>query len=261
MRILTASTAAIAAAATLLAVPASAQSVDEIVAKHIAARGGYDKIKAIQSMKITRTVATPFSSVKVVVFKKRPALVRFEQTAAGQATANVRGINADAAWDTGPGGKITTRTAQLASEARETDADFDGLLVDWKEKGHTVTLEGKEQMTGWEGYKLKVTTKSGVVREIYIDTATYLDRRHAGTVTLPSPPNAPAGAKPRQYNFTSDFSDWKEVNGVKFAFAVDEDRVGREPSQSFATYTEKIEINVPIEDAMFAPPAAPSGGN
>ena len=170
MRILTASTAAIAAAATLLAVPASAQSVDEIVAKHIAARGGYDKIKAIQSMKITRTVATPFSSVKVVVFKKRPALVRFEQTAAGQTTANVRGINADAAWDTGPGGKITTRTAQLASEARETDADFDGLLVDWKEKGHTVTLEGKEQMTGWEGYKLKVTTKSGVVREIYIDT-------------------------------------------------------------------------------------------
>ena len=47
---------------------------------------------------------------------------------------------------------------------------------------------------------------------------------------------------------------------MKFAFAVDEDRVGREPSQSFATYTEKIEVNVPMEDAMFAPPA-PSGGN
>ena len=261
MRILTASTAAIAAAATLLAGPASAQSVDEIVAKHIAARGGYEKIKAIQSLKITRTVATPFTSVKVVVFKKRPSLVRFEQTAAGQTTANVRGINADAVWDTGPGGKITTRAPQFASEAREIDADFDGLLVDWKEKGHTVTLEGKETMTGWEGYKLKVTTKSGVVRNIYIDTATFLDRRHAGTVTLPPPPNAPAGAKPREYNFTSEFSDWKEVNGVKFAFAVDEDRVGREPSQSFATYTEKIEANVPMEDAMFAPPAAPSGGN
>lgn len=258
MRILTACAAASAAAASLLAVPASAQSVDDIVAKHLGARGGYEKIKAIQTLKITRTVATPFSSVKVVVFKKRPALVRLEQTALGQAAAVPRGINADAVWDTGPGGKVTMRAAQFAIEAREIDADFDGLLVDWKEKGHTVTLEGKEALTGWEGYKLKVTTKGGVVRHIYIDTSTYLDRRHAGTVTLPPPANAPAGAPARQYNFVSDFSDWKEVNGVKFAFAVDEDRVGGGPAQSFATYTEKIEANVPMEDAIFGPPA-PSG--
>jgi hypothetical protein len=261
MRIQMARAAAAAAAAVLLAVPASAQSVDEIVARHLEARGGYEKIKAIQSLKITRTVATPFTSVKVVVFKKRPALVRFEQTAAGQTTV-ARGINADAVWDTGPGGKITTRAAQFASEARDIDADFDGLLVDWKEKGHTVILEGKESMTGWQGYNLKVTTKSGVVRHIYIDTTTYLDRRHAGTVTLPPPPNAPAGAPPRQFNFVSDFSDWKEINGVKFAFAIDEDREGpRDPAQSFATYTEKIEANIPMEDALFGPPAAPSGGN
>ncbi len=57
----------------------------------------------------------------------------------------------------------------------------------------------------------------------------------------------------------SDFSDWKEVNGVKFPFAVDEDRVGGGPAQSFATYTEKMEANAPMEDAMFGPPAPPSG--
>ena len=165
MRILTARTAVAAAAASLLAVPASAQSVDDIVAKHLAARGGYEKIKAIQSLKITRTVTTPFTSKdKVVIFKKRPALFRFERTATGQTAPVPRGINADAVWDTGPGGKIITREAQFASEAREIDADFDGLLVDWKDKGHTVALEGKEPMTGWEGYKLKVTTKGGVVR-------------------------------------------------------------------------------------------------
>jgi hypothetical protein len=249
------------AAAALVAVPASAQNVDEIVAKHLQARGGYDKIKAIQSLKITRTVATPFTSVKVVVFKKRPALVRFEQTVAGQTTAVARGINADAVWDTGPGGKITTRPEKFAQEARDTDADFDGLLVDWKEKGHTVSLEGKEAMTGWDAYKLKVTTKGGTVRNVYIDTKTFLDRRHTGTVNLPPPANAPAGAQPRSYDFTADFSDWKDVNGVKFPFAVDEDRVGpREPAQSFATYTEKIEVNVPVEDAIFAPATSPSAG-
>ena len=260
MRTLTACTAAVVAAASLLAVPASAQSVDDIVAKHIDARGGYKNIKAIQSIKITRTVATPFSSVKVVVFKKRPALVRFEQTGAGQTTAVPRGINADTVWNTGPGGKIITLAEPFASESREVDADFDGLLVDWKEKGHTVALEGKEAMTGWEAYKLKVTTKSGFVRHIYIDTTTYLDRQHAGTIAMPPPPNAPPGAKPGQRKFTSTFSDWKEVNGVKFAFAVDEDRVDGPITQSFATFTEKIEANVPMEDAIFSPPA-PAGGN
>jgi hypothetical protein len=249
--------AALAAVATLSGGAAAAQTVDEIVAKHLQARGGYDKIKAIQTLKITRTVATPFTNIKVVVFKKRPAQVRFEQTATGQTTAVARGINADAAWDTGPGGKIITRAPQFANEARDIDADFDGLLVDWKEKGHTVVLEGKEAFTGWEAYKLKVTTKNGAVRNIFIDTKTFLDRRHSGTVNLPPPPNAPAGAPPRQYNFTADFSDWKDVNGVKFAFAVDEDRSGpRDPAQSFATYTEKIEANVPMEDTLFAPPSA-----
>jgi hypothetical protein len=244
-----------AAAVTLSASISSAQTVDELVAKHIQARGGYEKIKAIQTLKITRTVATPFTSVKVVIFKKRPSLVRFEQTPAGQTAAVPRGINAEAAWDSGPGGKITTRDAKFAAEARDIDADFDGLLVDWKEKGHTLALEGKETFTGWEGHKIKVTTRSGVVRYIYLDTKTFLDRRHSGTVSLPPPPTAPPNAPARQYNFVSEFSDWKEVNGVKFAFAVDEDREGpRDPAQSFATYTEKIEANVPLEDTLFAPP-------
>ena len=249
-----------AAAAVLGTAPASAQTVDEIVAKHLQARGGYDKIKAIQTLKFTRTVATPFSTVKVVIFKKRPNLVRFEQTPAGQPAAIPRGINADAVWDIGPGGKVTTRTAQYAAEARDIDADFDGLLVDWKEKGHSLTLEGKEALNGWSGFKLKLTTKSGLVRHIYVDTTSYLDRRHTGTVNLPPPPNAPAGAPPRQYDFVADYSDWKVVDGVKFPFAVDEDRTGKEPTQSFATYTERIEINLPMEDSLFAPPSPPSGG-
>ena len=46
------------AACALLAVPGSAvaQTVDEIVARHIAARGGRDKLAGIQTVKLTRTV-------------------------------------------------------------------------------------------------------------------------------------------------------------------------------------------------------------
>lgn len=243
-------TSAAALLAILVSVGAQAQSVDEIVARHIEARGGYEKIKAIQTIKITRTVATPFAKVKVVIYKKRPQLYRAEQGPTGQPPVP-RAINADAAWDTAQG-KVVLRPAQAAAEAREIDGDFDGLLVDWKEKGHTVALEGREALTGSEAYKLKVTTRSGLVRYIYLDTKTLLDRRQSG-INLPTA---------RKEDFVLDYSNWRAVEGVQFPFNLDEDRTGPQITQSFATYTEKIELNVPMEDSLFATPegaTAPTG--
>jgi hypothetical protein len=242
----------IAAAAALLAFiapPSAAQTVDELVAKNIAARGGMDKIKAIDTLKITRTVATGIgNNVRVIIYKKRPQLYRGEQGPAQPgATLIPRGVNADDAWDTVQG-KITTRPEPAETETREIDADFDGLLVDWKQKGHTVSFDGQEALPGGEAHKLKVTTKSGVVRTVYLDAKTGLERRHTGVMTLPNG---------RKLDIVIDFSNWKDVNGVKFAFDINEDRVdpkGAAPAQSLVTYTEKIEANVPVEDALFATP-------
>lgn len=232
-----------ALAAILISAPSTAQTLDDIIARHIEARGGYERLKAIQTIKITRTVATPFSDIKLVIYKKRPYLYRAEQAPIGQ-PAVPRAVNLDTAWDTVAGGKITTRPPQAFAEARDLDADFDGLLIDWKAKGHTVELDGKEMLPGGEAYKLKLTTKSGVARTIYLDARTYLDRRHSGVVTLPN----------RRFNFVTDFGGWRDVNGVKFAFDITEDRTGKEPAQSLVTYTEKIEVNVPMDDTIFATP-------
>jgi hypothetical protein len=234
-------------------VPASAQTVDELVAKHIQARGGYEKLKAINTIKFTRTVATPFSSVHLVIYKKRPNLVRWEQTPKGQTAAIPRAINAIGAWDLAEG-KLVMRPEPLAVEGRETDGDFDGLLVDWKEKGHTVTAEGTEKVGTRDAYKLRVTTKGGAVRDVYLDATTYLEAQIAGKVRLPQ---VDPRTKEHRFNDTTlVFSDYREINGVKFPFAVDEERTGGPITQSFATYTEKVEVNVPMEDALFAPPAA-----
>ena len=229
---------------------ASAQTVDEIVAKHIQARGGYEKIKAIQTIKMTRTVATPFTSVQVIVYKKRPNLVRFEQTPKGQTTSTARGINAEAAWDTAAGGKIVPRPERVAVEGRETDGDFDGLLVDWKEKGHTVSLEGTEEYAGSQAFKLKVTTKGGSVRHVFVDTKSFMEVGMSGTALLPQMDPKTKEFRTQQSTFV--FSDFRDVDGVKFPFSIDEERIGGPITQSFATYTDKIELNVPMDDGLFA---------
>lgn len=248
MRIRSAGTAALLALVGIFPLTASAQTVDELITRHTDARGGHEKLKAIQTLKITRTVATPFTSVKMTIFKKRPDLIRWEQTPRGQTVPVPRAVNATGAWDTNQG-KVVPRPEALANEAREIDGDFDGLLVDWKAKGHVVALDGKDG----PAYKLKVTTKGGTVRYVYLDAKTYLETRQTGRVSLGPDPKT----NERRFNEVAfTFSDWREVNGVKFPFAVDEDRTGGGITQSFAIYTEKIEVNVPMEDAIFAPPDA-----
>lgn len=234
----------------LFPAPATAQTIDEIIARHITARGGMERIKAVQTLKITRTVATGIgTTLRVIVYRKRPNLYRLEQGPAQGSTPLVpRGINPDAAWDTAQG-KIVTRSEQAAAEARELDGDFDGFLVDWRDKGNTVVYEGRVPLTGGDAHAVKVTTKSGVVRTVYLDAVTYLDRRHTGVLTLPGG---------RKFDVSIDFGNWQEVSGVKFPFDITEERTGGGPVQTFVTYTDAIEANVPLEDALFAPPGSRS---
>ena len=250
-------TAAAAALVALCSSAAAAQSVDDVIARHVQARGGIEKLRAIQTLKITRTVVTPFSTINVVTYKKRPDLYRAEQSAPGQ-PPSARGVNADGAWDGGPGGKATMRTAAVAAEMREIEADFDGLLIDWKAKGHAVTLDGKVPLAPGDAYKLTVKTKSGATRTIYLDATTYLDRRHTGLLNLP--PTAAAvkqlgdAAPPRRFDVVIDYGGWQAVEGVQFPFDIAEERTSAEPVQSFVTYTKTIEVNVPLDDAFFATP-------
>jgi hypothetical protein len=224
-----------------------AQTVDEIVTRHVAARGGRERLAAIQTVKMTRTVASGIgTTLKVIVYKKRPALMRVEQGPAQPgATMTPRGINAEAAWDTVQG-KIVPRPPQLAAESRDVDGDFDGLLVDWREKGHSVVLAGRETLPAGETFKLTVTLKSGLLRTIYLDARTYLDRRHTGVLNLPNG---------RRFDIMIDFDNWRDVEGVTFPFDIIEERTGKEPVVTLVTYTEKIEVNVPMDDGLFAPPA------
>jgi hypothetical protein len=238
-------TGAMLLGAVLLPAITAAQTVDDIVARHVAARGGKEKLAAIQSVKMTRTVASGIgTTLKVVVYKKRPNLFRLEQGPA-QSTGPLvpRGINADAVWDTVQG-KVAPRETKLAAEARDVEGDFDGILVDWKEKGHSVVLAGKEALPGGEAFKLNVTLKSGLARTIYVDARTYLERRHTGLLNLPGG---------RQFDVTIDFDNWKDVEGVKFPFDITEERTGKEPVVTLVTYTEKIDLNVPMDDALFSP--------
>jgi len=225
------------------AAPAS-PSVDEILAKHYAACGGLDKMKAINSMRITGSVAVgqgmdaPFT-----MERKRPGKSRMEFTLQGM--TGIQAFDGTKTWSVMPfmGKKDPEVGTDEDNKNAQDDADFDGALVDYKDKGNTVELAGKESIDGADAYKLKVTKKNGKVEYDYLDAETWLLVKQEGKVKR----------RGTEMDGETLFSDYKDVDGIMEPFAMESGAKGM-PQKQKMTFT-KIELNVPIDDARFAVPA------
>ena len=220
---------------------ARAQTVDEVIDRYLSARGGLGRIRAVQSMKITRTVTTLGATLKITIYKKRQGLYRSEVTPAGRPTT-LRGLGPDGLWEV-QGGKLTRHPEAMAVELAELDADIDGMLVDYRQKGHAVELAGRRVEAGVDSYELKVTLKSGAVRHVFLDAASFLERKQVGQISL---------APDRKVAVEIRYGDYREVGGLRLPFAVDEERDAM--GQTFAFYTDAIELDVALEDALFRLP-------
>src|SRR6266571_4814263 len=127
------------AALSLFASMASADpSVDEIIAKNVQARGGMDKLKAVNSMRLHG----------IMVMQKRPKMTRTEFTIQGMTGMQV--YDGKNAWMVMPfmGKKDPEMMPAEQAQMLDEQADMDGPLVDYKAKGNKVELLGKEQVEG-----------------------------------------------------------------------------------------------------------------
>jgi outer membrane lipoprotein-sorting protein len=220
-------------------------SVDDIVKKNIDARGGLDKMKAIQSIKMTGKMVMGGGQMEapMTLQMKRPSLVRIDMEFQGQAV--VQGYDGTTAWSINPftGGAEAQKMSDDEAEALKENSDMDGTLIDYKAKGHKIELAGKEDLAGKPAYKLKVTKKNGKTETVYVDATSFLEVK---TVAM----RKMMGNEMEMESFTSDY---RPVSGVLIPFNIDSKAEGN----SVMTLTlEKIEANVAVDDALFKMPAA-----
>jgi len=227
-----------------LAPTASAQTVDELIAKNIVAKGGLEKIKAVKSMRATgKMIGGPGMEFPFVMINKRPKSTRLEFTFQGMTGMQV--YDGKTAWMSMPFMGKKEPEVMPPDEAKmiEEQADFDGPLMDYKEKGHTVELAGKEQVEGADAYKIKVTLKGGDVRTIYLDAETYLEIKVEAKRTI----------RGSEVEGESLLSDYKEVGGMMMAHVMESGAKGSPQRQKLVI--DKIELNVDAADNLFAMPA------
>jgi hypothetical protein len=226
--------------------PASSlPSVDELIAKNIVAHGGMEKIKAVQSIRMTgKMTMGQGMEAPMVIEMKRPKAMRMEFTVQGM--TGIQAYDGKTGWAVMPfGGKKDPEpmNAEDLQEAEE-NADIDGPLVDYKSKGYTVELIGKEKVEGSDAYKLKVNMKNGTVRYIYLDADTMLEIKNEGKRMI----------RGSEVEFVSTIGDYKEVGGLLYPYSIEMGAKDHPEKQNIII--DKIEINPKLDDARYKMPAA-----
>jgi hypothetical protein len=219
---------------------AAAQTVDEIVARHLAARGGRPALEALRSLRMTG---------RVLGSGGRQALVRREVARPGRIRTEFefQGTTGVYVWDGSQGWRVSPLEGRFAPEALSAEAaalaaeqaDVEGPLVDWKAKGHRVELAGTEELPGGKAHRLKVTLKNGAVRELWVDAATGLVTRTASARSV----------RGHEVAVEAAFADYRESGGVAFARSIEVGVRGR--PERLRIVVEAVELNPALDDSRF----------
>jgi len=222
-----------------------AQTADELVNKNIEAKGGIDKMKAIHSIRMTGKFNGGDGFIATASQENlRPNLVR--------QTFSLQGMTAIQAYDGAAGWQIQPfqghKDPELMGEDDLRDlllaADFDGPLVDYKEKGNTVEYLGHDIVDGDDALRLKVTLKNGDIIYYFLDPDTYLEIRKEVQEFI----------RGSIHESVSEMGSYKPVAGVMFPYSISQGSKSN-PAENTTTM-EKIEVNAPIAQADFALPAS-----
>ncbi|MCX6276940.1 MAG: hypothetical protein NT004_02440 [Bacteroidetes bacterium] len=214
-------------------------SLDEILAKHSKALG-YENLQKVSTVTMTGTLIQA-DAMPVKITRMRPDKFVME--------FDIQDITAWQAYD----GKIAWFTApytgnpkpQIMPEDRtkemKTRADFEGVLMNWKAKGHTVELVGKDTVENSPAYKLKITKNDGGVEFLFIDEGSFLiSKRLYNRIS-----------RGKEVPMENYFRDYRAVQGIMFSFTQDT-HFGGQPYNSLQL--DSIELNNPVDEKIFQMP-------
>ena len=216
-------------------------TADQLVAKNVDAKGGAEALHALKSVRLTGKMLVNQGQMELgyVQTKERPGAVRTELSLQGMTM--VQAYDGKEGWQISPfqGRKDPEKMAADDTKALIEDAEVDGPLVDWQEKGSTVEYLGTEDVDGTQAHKLKVTRKNGDVTYVFLDPEHFLEIRVLSQRT----------ERGAQVEVETDLSDYEKIDGVFLPFSIESGRKGGSDKQKLIL--EKAEANVPVEATAF----------
>jgi outer membrane lipoprotein-sorting protein len=246
--------ASLTAAATAATDPAPSGTLTaaQIVDRNVAARGGLEAWRGVGALTMAGKLEAggkKNSALPFVMSLKRSHKSRLEIRFADQTAVQV--------YDGAQGWKVRPflgREEVEAFSAAETKSamswqELDGPLVDYAGKGTKVELAGTEAVEGRNAYKLKLTLKGGEQRHLWIDAANFLELKIDGE---------PRKIDGKLRNVAIYYRDYAAERGLTVPHTLETVVEGVKQAIPHKMNIEKVTINPPLDDALFAKPMPPS---
>jgi outer membrane lipoprotein-sorting protein len=236
----------ILAAALLFAMPMLAAddlTVDQILAKNAEAKGGIDKLKALQSVRFSGKMTLGGGmEAPITMTKTRPEKMRLDFTVQGM--TGTQAYDGTTGWMVMPfmGKKdAEPMTGDMLKDVKE-QADFDGPFIDYAKKGYTIALLGMGEVEGTKAYKLKLS-RDGNDTVIYIDSDSFLDIKAESKRKVQG----------QEIEAETSYGNYQEFEGLLFPTQIEMKPKGAPAGQTITI--EKVELNPTVADDIFTMPA------
>lgn len=219
-----------------------AQTAEEVVKNYLEITGGAEKWRNLSTMVQEIKMNQSGFEFPGVIKSAEPNLFYMQIDVQGQKI--VQAYDGSVAWTVNPLSQIVEPTKLTGEDALLlTERDFQEDLLDYTKKGHTVELEGREEIDGTSCHKIKLTKANGDTEFHYFDVDSGARILLRGF--------SKAGPFKGQAIDTF-FSDYQETEGLMLPM-VQEQKTGE--GQSIFTITiEKIEFNVKLPKEEFSFP-------
>jgi zinc protease len=228
--------------ATGASAPASAPTLtaDQILENYIKAIGGRENWKKLTTRISTGTIDVPAMNLSGLVTVREKAPNRSIFTVNFNGAVFQQGFDGTIGWSNDPQNGLREQAGEELAETKR-DSDFYHPL-DLKQMYSKITVAGTDKIDDRDAYVVEASSGDLGTDKIYFDAQNGLVLRIVGqhhTVDGPA-------------TFTEDFSDFREVDGIKLPYTVRQES----PSSTFTIKFTEIRHNEAIEDASFAKPAA-----
>ena len=222
----------------VLAGQVNAQNLDEVLDKHFKTVG-QEKLLEKQTTQIKASVQQMGMELPMVMKMKRPNKFRMEMEMQGQKM--IQAYDGEKGWMIAPW--ISSEPQDLSGPELEQamdQADIDGELYNYKEKGTTAALLGKVNVDGSPMFNIKLTGKDGNVKNYYIDAESYLIKKV----------KAKMSSQGQEVEVEQILSEYKNYDGILVPMKIE----SKTPMGTANVIFEAYIFGENFDDSIFAKP-------
>ena len=218
---------------------AQAQSLDDILDKHFKAVG-QDKLIAAKTIKVKAKVSQMGMDMPLEMNIKKPD--KFLVIVDMQGQKMIQAFDGEKGWMIAPW--VSTEPQDLAGDQliqAQQQADLEGELFNYQQKGSTAEFAGKVNIDGKDAYRIILNTKDGNSKDYFIDADSYYITKVKAKID----------AQGQTMEVEQTLSDFKTFNGITMPTKIS----SKTPVGTAVILFEDVKFNEDMDDSIFNRPA------